>query len=65
VFCAGLATDFCVAWTALDAKAAGFDTYLIGDASRAIDANGSLARAQADLSAAGVQVIGSAQVVGG
>ena len=64
-FCAGLATDFCVAWTALDAKAAGFDTYLIEDASRAIDANGSLARAQADLSAAGVQVIGSAQVVGG
>jgi len=65
VFCAGLATDFCVAWTALDAKAAGFDTYLIEDASRAIDANGSLARAQRDLSAAGVQVIGSEQVVGG
>jgi nicotinamidase/pyrazinamidase len=64
VFCAGLATDFCVAWTALDAKAAGFDTYLIEDASRAIDANGSLARAQADLSAAGVQVIGSAHIVG-
>ena len=65
VFCAGLATDFCVAWTALDAKAAGFDTYLIEDASRAIDANGSLARAQRDLSAAGVQVIGSEQVIGG
>ncbi len=65
VFCAGLATDFCVAWTALDAKAAGFDTYLIEDASRAIDANGSLARARQDLNAAGVQVIGSAQVVGG
>ena len=65
VFCAGLATDFCVAWTALDAKAAGFDTYLIEDASRAIDANGSLARARQDLNAARVQVIGSAQVVGG
>jgi nicotinamidase/pyrazinamidase len=65
VFCAGLATDFCVAWTALDARAAGFETYLIEDASRAIDANGSLERAQADLSAAGVQVIGSAQVLGG
>ena len=65
VFCAGLATDFCVAWTALDAQAAGFDTYLIEDASRAIDANGSLARAREDLDAAGVQVIGSAQVVGG
>src|SRR5918998_3392951 len=62
VFCAGLATDFCVAWTALDAKAAGFDTYLIEDASRAIDANGSLERAQKDVSAAGVHVIGSAQI---
>ncbi|WP_201864512.1 nicotinamidase [Microvirga soli] len=48
VFCAGLALDFCVAWTALDAAAAGFDTYLIDDASRAIDTNGSLARAQND-----------------
>ena len=65
VFCAGLATDFCVAWTALDAQAAGFDTYLIEDASRPIDANGSLAQAREDLDAAGVQVIGSAQVVGG
>ena len=64
VFCAGLATDFCVAWTALDAKAAGFDTLLIEDASRPIDANGSLEKAQADLSAAGVHVIASARIVG-
>ncbi|WP_243368661.1 bifunctional nicotinamidase/pyrazinamidase [Microvirga solisilvae] len=65
VFCAGLATDFCVAWTALDAVAAGFETYLIEDASRAIDANGSLERAQNDLSAAGVRTISSAQILGG
>jgi nicotinamidase/pyrazinamidase len=51
----GLATDFCVAWTALDARAAGFDTTLIEDASRAIDLNGSLAQAWKDLAAAGVQ----------
>jgi nicotinamidase/pyrazinamidase len=50
----GLATDFCVAWTALDARAAGFDTVLIEDASRAIDLDGSLARAWQDLAAAGV-----------
>jgi nicotinamidase/pyrazinamidase len=62
VFCAGLALDFCVAWTALDAAAAGFETYVIEDASRAIDTNGSLARAQNDMSAAGVRVIGSAQI---
>lgn len=64
VFCAGLALDFCVAWTALDAAAAGFETYLIDDASRAIDTNGSLARVQNDLSAAGVHIIGSAQLEG-
>jgi nicotinamidase/pyrazinamidase len=62
VFCAGLALDFCVAWTALDAAAAGFEAYVIEDASRAIDTNGSLARAQNDMNAAGVQVIGSAQI---
>jgi nicotinamidase/pyrazinamidase len=64
VFCAGLATDFCVAWTALDAAAAGFETYLIEDASRAINANGSLERAQKNLSAAGVRTIGSAHILG-
>lgn len=62
VFVAGLATDFCVAWTALDAKAAGFETYLIEDASRPIDTNGSLARAKDDLKAAGVHMIESAEI---
>jgi len=64
IFCTGLALDFCVAWTALDAKAAGFDTYLIEDAARAIDTNGSLERARQDLKAADVQVIGSDQIIG-
>ncbi len=51
----GLATDFCVAWTALDARAAGFDAVVIEDACRAIDLNGSLAQAWKDLQTAGVQ----------
>jgi nicotinamidase/pyrazinamidase len=51
----GLATDFCVAWTALDARAAGFATTVIEDACRAIDLDGSLARAWKDMDAAGVQ----------
>ena len=51
----GLATDFCVAWTALDARAAGFDTTVAEDACRAIDLDGSLARALQDLDAAGVR----------
>jgi nicotinamidase/pyrazinamidase len=55
LFVCGLATDFCVAWTAIDARAAGFDTALIEDASRAIDLDGSLVRARADMHAAGVR----------
>jgi nicotinamidase/pyrazinamidase len=62
VFVAGLATDFCVAWTALDAKAAGFDAYVVEDASRGIDTMGSLAAAWRNLSQAGVQRITSAAI---
>ena len=45
VYVTGLATDFCVAWTAMDARKAGFNAYVIEDATRAIDLNGSLAAA--------------------
>jgi len=55
LYVCGLATDFCVAWTALDARAAGFDTTVIEDACRAIDLDGSLARAWAEMTAAGVR----------
>lgn len=54
VWCCGLATDYCVAWSALDARAAGFDVVLIEDACRAIDLNGSLERALQQLQDAGV-----------
>ncbi|MGP9819502.1 bifunctional nicotinamidase/pyrazinamidase [Salinarimonas sp. NSM] len=56
VFCAGLATDFCVAWTALDARAEGFETVVVLDACRAIDKDGSLAAALSDLERAGVVI---------
>ena len=55
LFICGLATDFCVAWTALDARAAGFEVTVIEDACRAIDLDGSLARAWSDMAAAGVK----------
>jgi nicotinamidase/pyrazinamidase len=51
----GLATDFCVAWTALDARAAGFDVIVHEAACRAIDMNGSLAQAWEQMSAAGIK----------
>jgi nicotinamidase/pyrazinamidase len=54
LYLCGLATDYCVAWSALDARAAGFEATLIEDACRAIDLEGSLARAWRDMAAAGV-----------
>ena len=62
-YVAGLATDFCVAWTALDARKAGFDATVIEDASRGIDLNGSLAKAWAEMKAAGVKRVQSAGIV--
>lgn len=58
----GLATDFCVAWTALDARAAGFEAVVVEDACRAIDLSGSLAKAWHDMQAAGVQRVQSDQL---
>lgn len=57
VFVTRLATDFCVAWTALDARKLGFTTYVIEDATRAIDLNGSLAAAWKQMAEAGVKRI--------
>jgi nicotinamidase/pyrazinamidase len=54
VYICGLATDFCVAWSAEDARAFGLRASVIEDASRAIDLNNSLAQAWTKLAAAGV-----------
>jgi nicotinamidase/pyrazinamidase len=62
VFVAGLATDFCVAWTAMDARKAAFETYVVEDACRGIDTQGSLAKAWDDMTKAGVKRIQSADI---
>ncbi|MFY8107201.1 MAG: bifunctional nicotinamidase/pyrazinamidase [Elstera sp.] len=54
VDCVGLATDYCVAWSAEDAARQGFRVRVFQDACRAIDLNDSLAAAWARLSARGV-----------
>jgi nicotinamidase/pyrazinamidase len=54
VFLVGLATDFCVAWSAVDARRAGFEAVVIDDACRAIDMQGSLTAAWARMRDAGV-----------
>ena len=62
VYLVGLATDFCVAWSALDARKAGFEAAVIEDATRGIDAGGSLGKAWADMSGAGVRRIQSTDI---
>ncbi len=56
VFVAGLATDFCVSFSALDARRLGFEAVVLLDACRAIDLDGSLAAARAAWVQAGVAV---------
>ena len=63
VFFAGLATDFCVAWSALDARRQGFEALVIEDACRGIDTQGSLAKAWTDMNSAGVQRIQSSDLL--
>lgn len=55
---AGLATDFCVAYSAVDAARLGFEVVVDLSACRAIDLNGSLGAARRDMAAAGVRVEG-------
>lgn len=55
LFVVGLATDFCVSWTAEDAAAAGFEAIVVEDLTRAIDTAGSLAAAWTRMTAAGVK----------
>lgn len=64
VYLAGLALDFCVSWSAVDAARHGFTTIVVEDACRAIDLDGSFARAQADMAEAGVRRIQAAELGG-
>jgi nicotinamidase/pyrazinamidase len=62
VFIAGLATDYCVHFTAVDARQEGFAAIVIEDACRAIDLAGSLAQAMARMAKAGVQIANSVDI---
>jgi nicotinamidase/pyrazinamidase len=63
VVCAGLATDYCVRYSAEDAIKLGFETVLVEDACRAIDLGGSLEEAMRAMRAAGVSIVDSAHVL--
>jgi nicotinamidase/pyrazinamidase len=62
VFIAGLAYDYCVAYSALDARRVGFPVVVIRDACRAIDLNGSVAAVESQFAESGVTLIESAAI---
>ncbi|MFJ7281535.1 bifunctional nicotinamidase/pyrazinamidase [Pseudomonas sp. NPDC099000] len=64
VYLVGLALDFCVMFSALDARAAGFNAFVVMDACRAIDLDGSLAAAIERMQVAGVGLIPSKELLG-
>jgi nicotinamidase/pyrazinamidase len=64
IWLGGLATDFCVAYTALDAARLGFSVTVVEDACRAIDLDGSLDAALAQMRAQGVRFVTSAAAGG-
>ncbi|MEF2074563.1 bifunctional nicotinamidase/pyrazinamidase [Consotaella aegiceratis] len=64
IFAVGLATDFCVAWSALDGRRAGFKVSVIDDGCRAIDLNGSLDQAWDAMASAGVGRMAAAELLG-
>ena len=62
VFLAGLAYDYCVGYSALDARRLGLQAYVLRDACRAIDLNGSVAVIEAEMARAGVHIIETADI---
>ncbi len=64
LFVCGLALDFCVHYSCIDARRDGFDVVMIEDACRAIDLEGSRAAAMKEMRAAGVAILGSEAVLG-
>jgi len=63
VFLAGLAYDYCVGYSALDARRLGLQAYVFRDACRAIDLNGSAAAIEAEMAKAGVHIIETRDVL--
>ena len=64
VFLAGLAYDYCVGYSALDARRLGLPAFVFGDACRAIDLHGSVAAIEAEFARTGVELIESRAIEG-
>lgn len=65
VYVLGLATDYCVKYSCLDAVQLGFSVYVIEDACRGVELqNGDVEKALQDMQNAGVKIVTSAQIIG-
>lgn len=62
MFFAGLAYDFCVGFSAVDARKCGFDAVVIADACRAINHNGSVEAMESEFARRGIAVIHSGEL---
>ena len=62
VFCAGLAYDYCVGYSALDARRLGLPAFVLRDACRAIDLHGSVAAIEAEFAKARVAILETAEL---
>jgi len=62
VFLTGLAYDYCVGYSALDARRLGLPAVILRDACRAIDLNGSVAAIEREFAAAGVELMNAADL---
>jgi nicotinamidase/pyrazinamidase len=61
LFIAGLATDFCVHWSAVDGREQGFEVFVIDDASRGIDSDGSMRHALTRMRESGTELVSAAE----
>jgi nicotinamidase/pyrazinamidase len=62
LFIVGLATDFCVKWTALDARKLGYNVALVEDAVKGIDIEGSVEKAIEEMKESGVEFVNSKDI---
>jgi nicotinamidase/pyrazinamidase len=62
VFFAGLAYDYCVGYSALDARRIGLQAFIVRDACRAIDLNGSVLQIETEFAEVGVRLIETSEI---
>lgn len=65
VVCVGLALDYCVRWSAEDARRLGFQAVIVADACRAIGTGACVAEALDSMRLGGIDIVGSGDVVRG